>query len=269
MIFWASTLPNSTPHWSKESMFQIAPCVNTECSYRATSLPNVAGVSRSARIVFDGRLPSKTRCGTSLSGVPSASTCSRVLPDASASVCAKTLASSRSEEAHFHSSVPDGHYRTSGTAHHLVRSGPGSVRGRGRIYEPTRTHNYEVNFQLCGCLQYFLTYRTSRAELYDKFRFDFQPDAQSQFLKLLEGGRAEETIWRPTGADNVERDELSRHMIGKGNGMWQRAQRSLIEICRKQVCRVRMDVVNSRFLIRARPDSQIRAIGAVENLFCD
>jgi hypothetical protein len=26
------TLPSSTPHWSKESMFQIAPCVNTLCS---------------------------------------------------------------------------------------------------------------------------------------------------------------------------------------------------------------------------------------------
>ena len=31
-------------------------------------------VSRSIRIVFDGRLPSKTRCGTSQSGVPSAFT---------------------------------------------------------------------------------------------------------------------------------------------------------------------------------------------------
>ena len=39
-------------------MFQIAPCVNTLCSYSATSLPSAAGVSRSSRIVFDGRLPS-------------------------------------------------------------------------------------------------------------------------------------------------------------------------------------------------------------------
>jgi hypothetical protein len=31
-IRWASTLPSSTPHWSNESMFQIAPCVKTLCS---------------------------------------------------------------------------------------------------------------------------------------------------------------------------------------------------------------------------------------------
>jgi len=32
MIFCARTLPSSTPHWSKESMFQMAPWVKTECS---------------------------------------------------------------------------------------------------------------------------------------------------------------------------------------------------------------------------------------------
>src|SRR5215469_13054737 len=42
-------------------------------------------------MVFDGLLPSKTRCGTSQSGVPSAFTCSGVLPNASASVCAKHI----------------------------------------------------------------------------------------------------------------------------------------------------------------------------------
>ena len=47
-------------------------------------------------IVFDGLLPSNTRCGTSQSGVPSAFTCSGVLPNARASVCAKTFASSMS-----------------------------------------------------------------------------------------------------------------------------------------------------------------------------
>src|SRR5262249_35589271 len=36
-------------------------------------------------MVFEGRLPSKTRWGTSQSGVPSALTCSAVLPKASAS----------------------------------------------------------------------------------------------------------------------------------------------------------------------------------------
>ena len=32
MMRCASTLPSSTPHWSKESMFQITPCVKTLCS---------------------------------------------------------------------------------------------------------------------------------------------------------------------------------------------------------------------------------------------
>ena len=43
-----------------------------------------------------GRLPSITRCGTTLSGVPSAWTCSSVLPKASASVWAKKLEDSLS-----------------------------------------------------------------------------------------------------------------------------------------------------------------------------
>src|SRR6059036_1962352 len=74
----------------------MAPWVNTLCSYSATSFPSVSGVSRSARIVFEGRLPGNIRWGTRLSGVPSALTCSRVLPKANASVCANTFASSRS-----------------------------------------------------------------------------------------------------------------------------------------------------------------------------
>ena len=53
---------------------------------------NMAGVSCSVRMVFDGRLPSNTRCGTSQSGVPSAWTSSGVLPKASASAWAKTFA---------------------------------------------------------------------------------------------------------------------------------------------------------------------------------
>src|SRR5919201_6047047 len=63
MMRWASTLPSSTPHWSNESTSQIAPWVNTLCSYSATSLPSVSGVSRSARMVFEGRFPSNARCG--------------------------------------------------------------------------------------------------------------------------------------------------------------------------------------------------------------
>ena len=35
-------------------MSQITPCVNTLCSYSATSAPSVAGVRRSARIVLVG-----------------------------------------------------------------------------------------------------------------------------------------------------------------------------------------------------------------------
>ena len=42
-------------------------------------------------IVLEGRLPSKTRCGTSQSGVPSAFTCSGVLPKASASAWAQDV----------------------------------------------------------------------------------------------------------------------------------------------------------------------------------
>ncbi len=43
-----------------------------------------------------GRLPGKLRWGTSGSGTPSAATSSAVLPKASASVCAKKFAISRS-----------------------------------------------------------------------------------------------------------------------------------------------------------------------------
>ena len=39
----ASFLPSSTPHWSNESMPQIAPSVSTLCSYAAISAPSVAG----------------------------------------------------------------------------------------------------------------------------------------------------------------------------------------------------------------------------------
>ena len=46
--------------------------------------------------MLDGRLPSKTLCGTSRSGVPSPATSSAVLPKASASLCANTLATSMS-----------------------------------------------------------------------------------------------------------------------------------------------------------------------------
>src|SRR3546814_15737834 len=39
-VRFASTLPSSTPHWSKESMFQTTTCTTTLCSYSATSAPS-------------------------------------------------------------------------------------------------------------------------------------------------------------------------------------------------------------------------------------
>ena len=95
-ICLASTLPSSTPHWSKESIPHTVPCVNTECSYSATNEPRRNGVRTSARITLVGRLPSITLCGTTASGVPSARTSSAVLPKASALACANTFAESRS-----------------------------------------------------------------------------------------------------------------------------------------------------------------------------
>ena len=59
-------------------------------------MPRVRGVSSSARITDEGRLPSITLWGTIGSAVPSSRTCSGVLPKASASGCAKTFDISRS-----------------------------------------------------------------------------------------------------------------------------------------------------------------------------
>ncbi len=54
------------------------------------------GLSLRARIMLLGRLPSITLCGASHAGTPSASISACVLPKASASACANTLAVSRS-----------------------------------------------------------------------------------------------------------------------------------------------------------------------------
>ena len=70
--------------------------MKTACSYSATSDPSTRGVNRSARIVFDGRLPGNVLCDTSGPATPSARTSSAVLPNASASPCANTLAINRS-----------------------------------------------------------------------------------------------------------------------------------------------------------------------------
>ena len=70
-------------------MPQITPCVNVMCSYRATSSPSTRGVSAGAKIDVVGRLPAKVRAATSAPVVPSASTSSADLPNASALVCAR------------------------------------------------------------------------------------------------------------------------------------------------------------------------------------
>ena len=59
----ASTLPSSTPHWSKLLMPQSAPLANTRCSYSAISAPRLAGVSSFEQQEVLGRLPGKVRCG--------------------------------------------------------------------------------------------------------------------------------------------------------------------------------------------------------------
>jgi hypothetical protein len=81
----ASTLPSSTPHWSKLLMPQTEPLTNTRCSCSAISAPRLAGVRASSSKKVLGRLPVKWRW-------PPAS----ALPCISACACASALASSRS-----------------------------------------------------------------------------------------------------------------------------------------------------------------------------
>src|SRR5471032_2091892 len=105
--FWiclASTLPSSTPHWSKLLTSHSTPCTNTLCSYSAIKAPSEIGVSWSIKMVLLGRLPGKVLCGTSasisvalsLESFKSARTSSPVLPFMKASDWAKQLASSAS-----------------------------------------------------------------------------------------------------------------------------------------------------------------------------
>ena len=76
-------------------MLQTVPCAKTRAR-RARRACRAARRQPLASRTFDGRLPANIRCGTSHSGFPSAATSSAVLPKASASVCAKTFATSRS-----------------------------------------------------------------------------------------------------------------------------------------------------------------------------
>ena len=59
---------------------------------KSDQVPKACGVSLSAKMVFVGRLPSQTRNGVWKSGEPSAFNSAAVLPNASASACAKTFA---------------------------------------------------------------------------------------------------------------------------------------------------------------------------------
>jgi len=91
MMRAASAFPSSTPTGQMSQCPKMAPCVKTLCSYNATSFPSASGVSRSIRIVLDGRLPSKVWCA---SAIP---VCPQPLPlrrfaKASASAWANTLA---------------------------------------------------------------------------------------------------------------------------------------------------------------------------------
>ena len=53
----ASSLPSSTPHWSKLLMFQITPWVKTLCSYSASSRPRFLAFTPSRDSMLEGRLP--------------------------------------------------------------------------------------------------------------------------------------------------------------------------------------------------------------------
>jgi len=98
----ASLSSSGTIRWASTCQFD-APLVNDQCPDDALREDAVlvkrdefAENFRREAISKDdirGRLPSKTRWGTSASGVPSALTSSAVLPKASASAWARTFAS--------------------------------------------------------------------------------------------------------------------------------------------------------------------------------
>src|SRR5690606_36631041 len=67
----ASFFPSSTPHWSNALIPHTTLCVNTLCSYSATSAPSVAGSTLRNSTMLFGRFPSCTLCGLS-EGCPNA-----------------------------------------------------------------------------------------------------------------------------------------------------------------------------------------------------
>mmetsp|Transcript_29763 Transcript_29763/g.58031 ORF Transcript_29763/g.58031 Transcript_29763/m.58031 type:complete len:222 (-) Transcript_29763:1306-1971(-) len=89
LTFFPSTLPNSTPNWSKLLIPQMNPCTPVRCSYSARSWPMAYGVHSSTIITDEGRLPEKVLWEIRGSGVPSFLSSSGPLPYARASGWAK------------------------------------------------------------------------------------------------------------------------------------------------------------------------------------
>ena len=91
MIRCASAFPSSTPHWSNELMLQIVAlrehAVLVERDERAERVRR----ELFGEETFDGRLPSKIRCGTSRVGGSLRAHLASVFPNASASAWAKTF----------------------------------------------------------------------------------------------------------------------------------------------------------------------------------
>ena len=85
----ASFLPSSTPHWSNESMPQIAPSVSTLCSY--------AAIERAERArARAGRRATRSTAGCRACTRYGSTRLRSPVPNASASACASRLQNSRS-----------------------------------------------------------------------------------------------------------------------------------------------------------------------------
>lgn len=92
--FLASTLPNSTPHWSNGLIphnklwiyiYQY-PSINTLCSYKASNYPTLYGLASLANRIYKLLLsPGNTLCGANSGLIPSANTSWSVFPLANAS----------------------------------------------------------------------------------------------------------------------------------------------------------------------------------------
>mmetsp|Transcript_31668 Transcript_31668/g.51111 ORF Transcript_31668/g.51111 Transcript_31668/m.51111 type:complete len:200 (-) Transcript_31668:1211-1810(-) len=89
--FVASTLPSSTPHWSKLLIPHTKPSTTVRCSYIANNWPSTYAFNCGKRRLEEGRLPVNTLWGISLAGTFSAFSSSSVLPIARASGWAKKL----------------------------------------------------------------------------------------------------------------------------------------------------------------------------------